>query len=331
MVMEKVDGSNIDVLDGLRALSIIAVLSCHMIPIGPSSWQGNVTVGIMGMSVFFCLSGFLITKSIILDPSIKTFFIKRLARIAPLVILVSFLYAIVLEERTDTFIGANLYILNYWHSAMIPSVGPFWSLGVEMHFYIIIGIVVFLFRRAMLPILIVLSILVTTTRIITGTFHDIPTHLRVDEILSGAILAFAWSIKDDPKAKPIWSALPLLLVPSCILWLLSSWPGSGWMGYLRPYATAVMMGSIMSIPMGLVKSILCSGPLKYVATISFALYVWHSPFRFGWFDAADVMERYLIRRPIGIICVLLLSHVSTFYFERPISKYFRQSSSNSKS
>ena len=63
------------------------------------------------------------------------FLFRCLARIVPLAALVSVFYALLLEGRFDTFLATNFYILNYWHAAIVPSVSPLWSLGVEMHFY----------------------------------------------------------------------------------------------------------------------------------------------------------------------------------------------------
>lgn len=123
------------VLDGFRALSILAVLAAHMLPLGPEFLKLNVMSGAMGMSVFFALSGFLIARFLIVNPDPLIFFVRRFARIVPLVLIVSFAYAILLEGRVDTFLGANLYILNYWVSAISPSTSPLWSLAVEMHFY----------------------------------------------------------------------------------------------------------------------------------------------------------------------------------------------------
>ena len=47
-------------LDGWRAISILAVLAGHLLPLGPHRWQGNDMVARFGMSIFFVLSGFLI-------------------------------------------------------------------------------------------------------------------------------------------------------------------------------------------------------------------------------------------------------------------------------
>jgi len=64
--------------------------------------------------------------------------------------------------------------------------------------------------------------------------------------------------------------------------------------------------------------------LIYIATISYALYVWHSPFRSGWFAEGSTMEVYMFRRPIGISMTFILAHLSTFYFEKPITNVARR-------
>src|SRR5437667_9931257 len=72
------------ILDGLRAISILLVLADHLLPLGPKILQLNATAGSMGMSLFFALSGFLITSGLIKNPNISEFMARRLARILPL-------------------------------------------------------------------------------------------------------------------------------------------------------------------------------------------------------------------------------------------------------
>jgi peptidoglycan/LPS O-acetylase OafA/YrhL len=310
--------SHLPALDGFRAFSILAVLACHMLPLGPSQWQGNATAGYMGMSVFFALSGFLIARYLWESPQAGQFFLRRFARILPLVFLVSVVYGLMLEGRLDTFLGTNLYILNYWHAAIAPSVSPLWSLGVEMHFYIAIGLAVLVFGRGGFWIVPVAALAVLALRIDAEAFGAIQTHLRVDEILSGAMLALLWVHRDRGIAAAVWARLPGLFWPIVVLWALSCWPPSEALGYLRPYFTALMIGAVLAMDGGWQTALLSTRSLRYIATISFALYVWHSPFRHGWFDAGTDLERYLVKRPIGFAATFLLAHLSTFYFEQPI-------------
>jgi peptidoglycan/LPS O-acetylase OafA/YrhL len=80
-------GPNTDryyVLDGLRAISILLVLACHLLPLGPAVLRFNEAAGAMGMSLFFALSGFLITSRLLNNTDVIEFFTRRLARILPL-------------------------------------------------------------------------------------------------------------------------------------------------------------------------------------------------------------------------------------------------------
>lgn len=310
---------HVPVLDGFRALSILAVLAAHMLPLGPSDWALNATSGYMGMSVFFALSGFLITRVLWDNQNVQSFFIRRFARIVPLTFLISLLYALGLEGRFDTFLATNLYVLNYWTEAIAPSVSPLWSLGVEMQFYLAIGLAVWLFGRQGLWLVPVAALVVLILRIDQQAFGRIATHVRVDEILSGAMLAVLWIAR--PQVFPV---LARFFWPLTILWALSCWPPSGALGYARPYLSMGMIGAVMGMQSGWQVRVLSAGPLRYIAVISFALYVWHSPFRFGWFAGGDAWERYLIRRPLGIAATFALAHASTFYYEKFFTDWARR-------
>lgn len=322
-VAGRIGTSHIPELDGFRGLSILAVLAGHMLPLGPEAWRGNSTAGYMGMSVFFALSGFLISRFLWESEDVGKFFIRRFARILPLVLLVSIVYGLMLEGRLDTFLAINTYSLNYWHSALAPSVSPLWSLGVEMHFYLAIGLAILIFGRAGFWLVPVIAVIVMGIRVTYGVFGAIPTHLRVDEILAGSLLALAWLNRDQPALARLWAALPAAFWPLFGLWILSCWPPSEALGYLRPYLTAAMMGAVLAMDAGWQKSLLSTRTLRYIATISFALYVWHSPFRHSWWDAGTDLERYLFKRPLALVSIFAIAHLSTFYFERPITRAAR--------
>jgi len=84
-----------------------------------------------------------------------------------------------------------------------------------------------------------------------------------------------------------------------------------------------MIGAVLAMETGWQKELLSSQALRYIATISFALYVWHSPFRHGWWDAGTDMERYLLKRPMAFAAIFAIAHLSTFWFERPITRAAR--------
>src|SRR5208283_2842173 len=103
--------------------------------------------------------------------------------------------------------------------------GHLWSLCVEIHFYLAIALVVLLFGRNGLWIVWPACLAVTLMRISTGTYISIATHLRVDEILSGACAAMAFAYLEGRRPS---SANPRLLAVAmgfaALLWAVCSYP-----------------------------------------------------------------------------------------------------------
>jgi peptidoglycan/LPS O-acetylase OafA/YrhL len=295
-----------------------------MLPLGPSQYQLNSMAGTVGMSVFFCLSGFLITSFLWHRPDAKAFMIRRVARIAPLVLLVSTIYCLIFLDRPDSFLAVNAYLLNYADPAINGWISPLWSVAMEMQFYVAIAACFVVLGRRAIWLVALAALAVTALRIDNEIFSSIRTHYRLDEILSGCLLAVLWFHRDAPGAAAVLGLLRRSFWPIFCLWLLSCHPQVPGIPYLRPYLAAVMIGSVLAADSGWQKSLLSSRVLSYIATISFALYVWHSPFRHGWFSQGDGFEKYLLYRLPGIGLTFLLAHLSTFYFEKPITDAVRR-------
>lgn len=307
-------------LDGVRAASILLVIATHLLPVGPSHWELNSATGLMGMSLFFCLSGFLITRFLYESPDIGTFFTRRIARIVPLMAFFSFVVAGLMYQRWDTFQAIMLLYMNYT-ALGFKGIGHLWSLCVEMHFYIAIGLAIWIFGRRGFWLVPVAAILVMWARVDIGAYKSINTHLRVDEILSGSLLALFWLNLHRPGFERIaqwWGRGFWIFLP---LWFLSSHTQLGGdMAYLRPYFAMALVGSILFMPEGFIRQICRLPVLAYIAAISYALYVWHPLTALGWLGEGDKWTLYLIKRPISFVLFFALAHISTFTLER----YFTQ-------
>ena len=68
----------------MRATSILLVLAGHLLPLGPSVLRLNDVAGLMGMGLFFAISGFLIVRFLAEGIALSAFAARRLARILPL-------------------------------------------------------------------------------------------------------------------------------------------------------------------------------------------------------------------------------------------------------
>jgi peptidoglycan/LPS O-acetylase OafA/YrhL len=316
-VMERSD--RLSALDGWRAISIILVLGAHLLPLGPKFFRLNETVGAMGMALFFTLSGFLITRLLVNDSRITNFLIKRFFRIIPLAWLaITFVLLTSVHEKAP-FLPQYFFYANLSDHISLPEgLGHFWSLNVEMQFYGAIALLFLFLRRRAIYLLPLACITITAYRIKTGAHIDINTVRRVDEILAGCVLSLVFS-----KILGERSTLVLTRVNTyfaIIIFFVCSHPESGFLNYFRPYAAALVIGSTLYGQRKFLDPILASSVLRYIATISFALYVTHGVLMNTWFASGEKWVKYA-KRPLLLVATFVLSHISTFYFERHFIAY----------
>jgi peptidoglycan/LPS O-acetylase OafA/YrhL len=151
--------------DGLRALAVLAVIAYHLnLPYSAG--------GFLGVTVFFVLSGFLITSLLVWEweqsqkINLKPFWIRRAKRLLPamflllisLNVLVPLLKPTLLTSLRQDTIAAIFYYsnwhyifqdLSYFESFENPSLlTHFWSLAIEEQFYIIWAVaILFLLKK----------------------------------------------------------------------------------------------------------------------------------------------------------------------------------------
>lgn len=148
---------NIPGLDGLRAISVILVLSWHT---GDTLWQP--ARGYLGVTLFFVISGFLITTLLLREEesfgsiSIWRFYVRRLFRITPMYYFVILLYAVLVmgfHMAGDSSSFAERVLLLVSFNAEFAGPGAFshaWSLGIEEKFYLlwpVFGFAILALRR----------------------------------------------------------------------------------------------------------------------------------------------------------------------------------------
>lgn len=311
-------GGRLFVLDGWRGISILLVLATHLLPVGPKAWHLNLMTGAMGMSLFFTLSGFLITQQLHLRRNVTGFFIRRLFRIVPLAWAYSVLVILLLGKDLRTLVSHLLFAINYDQSAITEITTHFWSLCVEVHFYCAIGILMAITRFrgfVLLPVLWLILFLVRTIWAPTGT---IETHFRVDEILSGTCLALVYLGYLGPRAQLILSRLPfpLLLVALAI----ACHPDTGTVNGFRGTLASLLVGHTLFATGEQRYRWLGSRVLRYIAEISYALYVIHPLTRYGWLGSGPTMVKYA-KRLITFTLSFGLAHLSTFKFEKPTTDF----------
>jgi peptidoglycan/LPS O-acetylase OafA/YrhL len=141
-------------LDGIRAVAVLSVILFHL----NFGWASG---GLLGVQVFFVLSGYLITDLLVSEYrrtrniALKQFWIRRARRLLPALIVVLFVtvgWATLLDRgqlvalRTDVPAGL-FYVSNWWfifhHVSYFAEFGPpsplghLWSLSIEEQFYLV--------------------------------------------------------------------------------------------------------------------------------------------------------------------------------------------------
>ncbi len=224
-------------LDGIRALAVIVVLAFH----AGMGWFGG---GLLGVDLFFVLSGFLITSLLVSEfrssgtIRFTTFYARRARRLLPALVVTMLMVAAFALLVADPGSRANIrgdafatmgyvanwrYVLtgqNYFVFFGAPS--PLlhtWSLAVEEQFYLVWpALALFVLRRRGTNALFVTAVLLAVASAIEGyvllhtgastTRMYYGTDLRVQEVMVGAALAAWWGGTQGTAHKPHRSVEP---------------------------------------------------------------------------------------------------------------------------
>lgn len=312
----KLSGERLNVLDGWRAISIIAVLCGHWLPFNAVLKGSNEAIASGGMAIFFTLSGFLITRFLLDRPDWQPFLIRRLLRILPLAwtaMIVLYLAQMARPGATGDLIANLSFYANLPPQHLLEGGSHLWSLCVEMQFYVLAAVLVCLGGRRALYALPVLAIIVTIARITAGQTISIVSWHRLDEILAGAALSLLYAGKFGTWARSAFARLNfgIAVIVAALCCYFMDTP----LAYARPYAIAAMVGVTLFHSPSFVHRALTSRAAAYVAEISYALYVIHGMLTWTWLGSGSLTVKYL-KRPLLLAITVLLAHLSTYHFER---------------
>jgi peptidoglycan/LPS O-acetylase OafA/YrhL len=208
-------GKNADI-EKLRAFAIIFVIFWHYssILLEPFGISTRYYASWTGVDLFFCISGYVITKSLVISLAdsqiinyLSGFYIKRIFRIWPSAF-ISIGGALVVTYFTRKYIGPALFndtasdaipaIFNYANWAYFfkstnhgsTLLGIFWSLSLEEQFYLIIPLLVWIFRRRLSSLAFLLILPAAWQfHLIREPWKVLAWSLRTDALIYGVIIA----------------------------------------------------------------------------------------------------------------------------------------------
>ncbi|QEY73560.1 acyltransferase family protein [Pseudomonas denitrificans (nom. rej.)] len=317
---------NLPALDGLRAIAVILVMFFH-------SRAPFLKQGLIGVDVFFVISGFLITCLLRkelqqrADIKLRSFYWRRFLRLTPPLILLLVLYTLLAPRFWPWYDGhyrdvllAASYLSDYSKALYdVPRMlSHTWSLAVEEHFYLIWPLLLLATRgvssRSLLLGLIVLYVLGTYWRF--WCFENQPWKLayyRFDSRFTGLVLGAVIAIANgfQPPSGRVRLFALLALVPLVIA--VGLLPDKTLL--LQLGVTLVELASAAAILLalggGAFSRLLGWAPLRYLGLWSYGIYLFHFPIfmylrkAYGWQSALTV----------GTLITLLLAMTSYYTLE----------------
>ncbi len=326
-------------LDGLRGIAVLAVIFNH--------FNNNfLPSGYLGVDIFFVISGYVITMSLInkrhykLLPFFTDFISRRIKRLLPILLIfvsTTALMVMILNPTPGYFLWSGIYSLigisniEFWKNTVdyfAPStlLNPFthtWSLSVEAQFYVVFPFLIYfggyqklaLNKKNILITLLFITIFSFTIYFNlynsnkSAAYFLMPS--RAWELTTGSIIFFTQEKISNFFRKSIIKVsnlIPILIIG--IFLLPNNFPVIA--TFLIVTLTAILIATINT--QDFIYKILTSKDLRYVGIISYSLYLWH------WGILALSRQSigiYWWTIPFQILLILLLSHLSYKYIERP--------------
>ena len=333
---------HIPALDGLRAVAITLVLAVHGL-------RYQFPGAFIGVDVFFVLSGYLITASLLAEHdhtgriNIWYFYVRRALRLMPaLWIMVPVILLLATQlDPPDYFendfgdaVGALSYATNWIWMAENGRRNLFdhtWSLAIEEQYYLIWApllcvLLVRMSARGALLLLIAAIGAINLWRL--GLFlHGasfwrlyLGFDTRADELLAGAAAAFLVSIAGARARFRAWlnlfpSAAIAAVGALCVLTHFNlEREGSCIYGPLLSLLTVTIILDVTLRQEGMLAGALTLRPVVYLGSISYGVYLWHDPLLHF---VASFSERWYFRIPVAFILAPAIAAISYRYLERP--------------
>ncbi|MFZ6732636.1 acyltransferase family protein [Undibacterium sp. Ji42W] len=274
-------------LDGLRAISIIAVIWHHTAPTGINEVLAGI--GAQGVQLFFAISGFLITTLLLRERErngkidLKAFYLRRSLRIFPLYYGTLALYIVlvyVLESHSEpgqAFFHNLIYFATYTSNIFVTLDGRVifyfaWSLAAEEQFYLVWPPLLLLagsVKRASIILISVIAVCITSQIAGLHAFDIIQL-----PIVIGALLAmglnderhFTWLYRILGQA---WS-VPVFFIALLLVLLSNVLPG-----FVASILFAGLVGACVIQERHPLAPILSLKPIAYLGSISYGMYMLH--------------------------------------------------------
>lgn len=302
-------------LDGIRAIAILLVLAQHI------NLPSSALAGLVGVNLFFALSGYLITSLLLREQDrtgrvdLRSFYERRVRRLIPALVGVLIATGVLMAilGRFGDYIpqaAVSFFYVSDVAKAIgydLGYVGHTWSLALEEQFYLIWpALLIFLPRRFLAPgaiggivIAVVLQVLLVPGDVLAHFRPDV----RADAVLWGCLIALV------PIAVPRWAAAASLVA----LFVVS-------FTFLWPYAIGLssVLSAVFIAGSATLAPALSARPLVRIGQISYGMYLWHA------IPVGLLNDQTLAGNVLAMAAVVVITIALALVSERWIEKPFRK-------
>lgn len=338
--------AHVPALDGLRGVAVALVVAFH---------AGRLTGGWLGVDVFFVLSGYLITRLLLVEATstgridLARFWGRRARRLLPAMLITVAVVAVAERVRERLagpagarwdVVGALTYTSNwlrlragagYWSQFGPPSLlEHFWSLAIEEQFYVLWPLVmVGLARLRRATVTVVLAIatvagaawsLVLFDRTLDASRVYMGTDTRAYALLAGATVASLaeWRpnwIRPARWIAPVASGALALGAAGLDGTRLVTYRG----GLVGCTLAAALVVAGLATGTDRLAGLLSVSPLRWLGARSYGIYLWHWPV-FAGCGIAGRPDAGLGRIAVGVLASLAIAEASYRLVEMPIRR-----------
>jgi peptidoglycan/LPS O-acetylase OafA/YrhL len=346
-------------LDGLRALAVLMVISHNYGPFpglaraGRFSW---FTAGYVGVTLFFVLSGFLITQRLLAEyrntgaVSLIAFWKRRAFRLLPALFLCLLLLVvdnirthISIQETLRALSSAVFYVFNLVSAHRTPANplggpgwGALWSLSVEEQFYLLWPVPLLwawkrykprgvLFGVGLLGLGSALWCTVLWLRGATFLRLYLVTDTRAQSLFLGAGLAIAWH--SFPKLRVHVKSTSGLLGSACAVLVIAGIFGSsakpsdspGWMIGPGLFVVSVLCGFIVLAATEVSRN----APISWLLNTKIAVAIGQRSYGLYLFHVVSAAYFYNVRGGwfLSAVATFVLAWASYALLEQPIMRW----------
>jgi peptidoglycan/LPS O-acetylase OafA/YrhL len=331
-------------LDGLRAASICVVLLGHLC--GTAGFPLNAHTQFVaplaryGVTVFFVISGFLITGLLLAEHqatgriSLRDFYIRRILRIVPAFALFLISMALAHAAGLVSLTTTDLLTALTWTVNFNPNrswvIGHLWSLSVEEQFYLLWPATVVLLgfaRSRWVAITAVLAGPVVRVGMRVAFHHSALRDLEIfpavaDSIAIGCVVALHRGQLVTSHWWQVLSSQRMIVPVFVMVGILAAYDGYTPIpilgGPLTLIATAALVEGSTRASGTVLGRLLNSKPVEWVGMLSYSLYLWQQPF------LNRAVRSTFTSFPLNICAALLCAILSFYLLERPFLRLRRR-------